>query len=246
MTAPNGNDNKPTPPYLPFKTLTGFLDDLKSSVVPNRIDNSMMSKLSGSMRTQMRGALLFLGLIDDTGMVQSKLRLLVKARGTEEWKNFWSDVFFMAYADVTKNLDLEVGTLQELKDAFRAYGVDGSVLIKAVRFWLSGIENTGSTYSPHFRARGLSLGVRSAPRQRQRNATPPVAQAPGSQTKTPARDVPADDPEGTQRFTLPLKDRPNAVMVVPKDMTAAEWGMLDVYIRMYFNFTAKANSGPGA
>lgn len=235
-----------TPPYLPYKTFTGFLDELRDTAVPNTIDNSVMPRLSGTMRAQMRTALRFMGLINDDGDVQPAMRELIKARGTEKWKEVFGEHFLRAYADVLEGLDLKSGTLQQLKDRFRTLGIDGSVLVKSVRFFLSAIDETGTKYSPHFRARGLTLGVRSTPRAKSNRSTPQSRpKKNGGNAGGTSHDEDNGDAEGGeesipdefQRFSLPMKDREsNALLVVPKEMRQQEWEMLSAYIKMYFGF----------
>jgi hypothetical protein len=229
-----------TPPYLPSKTLFGFFDALKETAVPHRIDNSIMSKYSGSTRTQIRTALRFFGLTDDSGIVTADFRDLVAARGTAKWRTEWEKLFFPAYNDIINDLDIDTGTLQQLKERFRASNVDGSVLIKSVRFYLAGLEETGATFSPHFKQRGLSTGVNVGKKK------PKVKPTNGSNGATPSgTDATAGGqadvvPKGSQRFALPLKGRESAaVLIVPTDMKQTEWEMLDFYIRSFFGFTSR-------
>jgi hypothetical protein len=242
----NGNDMKPiTPPYLPFKTFLGFLDTMKATAVPQRIDNSILGRFSGTLKTQLRGALRFYEMIDDAGVVTERMRILVAARGTPQWQNQYSDTILHAYNKIIGDLDLDTGTLQQLKECFRAAGVEGSVLIKSVRFYLSALDDSGLTYSPHFKARMLSTGVRSTPRAKPKS----VAQSEGAAAEAgKGYDVREEAPKGMQRFALPLKGRSDAVIVVPNDMKDSEWQMIDAYVRMYFSFTTgtKTNSGPSA
>jgi hypothetical protein len=230
-------DTRVTPPYVPIKTFLNFIDSIKDTV-PHRIDNSVLTKYSGSVRTQLRGALRFLGLIDDVGITQPALRELAAARGTSEWKRVFTDHFFAPYKEILGQLNLERGTLQQLKERFRAVGLDGSVMIKSVRFFLAGLEETGSTYSPHFKARGLSTGVGSARPKRGKtrpsNGAAAGGTAPRDESTADEEAIPA--PEGSQRFTLPVKDKSPALMFLPADMKQPEWEMLDSYVRMYFGY----------
>lgn len=54
---------KKLPPYLPYRTLRSFLDNMKVAL-PNRIDRSLMPTMSGAMQSQLIGALEYLRLID--------------------------------------------------------------------------------------------------------------------------------------------------------------------------------------
>jgi hypothetical protein len=241
-----------TPPYLPYRTFTGFLDDLKETAVPQRVDNSVMNKLSGSLKTQMRSALKFLGLIDDAGTALPPFHSLVLARGTTEWQDTWTQYFFDAYSDLIGDLNLDTGTLQQLKDRFKLFGVDGSVLIKSVRFYLGAIEDSGSKFSPHFKARGLSVGVKSSPRAKSRSSALGATATAKEETATPNGHHGGSGASGNtatpatfKKFTLPMKDRiGDAVLIVPEDMKESEWSMLAGYVRMYFSFPDAGKQGP--
>jgi hypothetical protein len=237
------------PPYLPYKTFLGFLDELKDTAVPQRIDNSIMRRYSGSLKTMVRGALRFFGCIDEMGMVQQRLRDLVSARNTPTWKDALNDVLWDVYREVIGDLDTDTGTLQQLKDRFRAAGTEGSVLIKAVRFYLSALDDTGTMYSPHFKARGLSTGVRSTPRTKPKAGNTGAAKTPNDTARSNSNGGEADltPPQGTQRFTLPVKTRPTpATLILPEDMKPNEWQMIDSYIRMYFGFADEHKRGSDA
>src|SRR5438105_14518201 len=95
------------PPYLPWKALLNFIVHLQKTVVPPRIDSSMMpSGMSGGTRSQLRMTLKFLGLIDDTDRVTDQFRNLIKAYGTEDWGDTLGEIVSSAYRRITNGLDL--------------------------------------------------------------------------------------------------------------------------------------------
>jgi len=230
-------ETKQLPPYAPWPTFVGFLDSLKNTAIPSRIDPSVMTKMSGTARSQVRGALIFFDLIDDNGTVFESMRSLVRAYGTDEWAMRWKRSFAPSYASIVGDLDIETASLKQLVDRFREAGLSGSVLRKAIRFYLDALKATGEAFSPHFKTRGLSViaGDRRLPPKANGSAkiaTPstPVGVAGGVSTAPTGLEI----PQGARRVDLPLKDRNYSVtLIIPSDMTFVEWTLIDTYMRAF-------------
>lgn len=229
-----------TPPYAPWGTFYNFLVTLKSSVIPPQIDSSVMSRMSGSAQAQVRAALRFFDLIDDAGIVQPRLRALVSASGTrEEWSNEWGVILYEGYRPIVGDLDTDNATLKQLADRFRENaGVGGSVLRKAIRFYLDALKSTGADYSPHFRVRSLGAvtgdrGVRGA-RNGGRSATPRRGAA--AVSETPAiHHHSVNLHAGPDDFVIKLPGRPAMVIPIPADLRDAEWNYIDQQVRGFMN-----------
>lgn len=225
-------ERRASPPYLPFKTFLNFLDMLNATVIPHRIDASIMSKYPGSIKAQLRAGLGYIGAIDDQGIVQAGFKQLVKARGTDTWRDVFSDQFFGWYGNILGDLDIDTATLAQLKDRFRATGVDGSVMIKATRFFLAGLDEAGVTYSPHFKQRGALTGGMGPTRPKRQKATKTRTSENGDEGDQ--QDVVV--PNGFRRLSLPLMKGDNALLVLPEEMLEAEWDMVAAYVRMFFGY----------
>ena len=65
--ATNDDARKPLPPYISFKTFTGFMQKLKETTVPERIDGSVLKNYAGSTAAQLTAALRSLRLIEENG-----------------------------------------------------------------------------------------------------------------------------------------------------------------------------------
>jgi hypothetical protein len=231
-----------TPPYPPWSTFRGFFLTLKNTAIPPQIDSSVMSRMSGSAQKQVTGALRFFGLIDDAGVVQPDLRNLVSAADTEGWDEYWSDIFFNRYQRITGDLDTDSATLKQLADRFRDTGkISGSVLRKALRFYLDGLEATGVSYSPHFKTRGLGAiaGDRGDARRRgsgtPRNGTPAISPDAGSarERTPPHRDPPPPLADVPDAFVIRLPGRAPVVLPLPADLREPEWDYIDKHVRGY-------------
>lgn len=232
-----------TPPYIPLSTLTLFIEQLKNSALPPRIDTSVMHGKSGATQTGLRTAMRFLGLINTDGSVTDDLRRLVTAHGTDTWKQALSGVVGKGYLDSLDGLDLTTSTAAQLREAFhKNLGVEGQMLDKAVRFYLAALDESGSTYSPHFR-RGSANGGR------------PRAGGGGKRRK--ARAIPSDDnarkdvvtkeeelspPTGMTKFPVPIPGKQGATIIVPENITEDEWLMINTYVSTYITLQAKRST----
>src|SRR3989304_4402418 len=159
-------------PYLPFQTFTSFIDKLHSTTIPPIVDGSLLQTMSGSMKGQLMSVLKFLSLIDNQGYVQEKLRDLVKSYKSDTWKDTIGNVICESYNNIIDNVDLDSGTAQQLAEAFRKRGnVEGQVLDKAVRFYLSGLKEAGLTYSPFFQAKKVRKSTIKQKKIKKKNET---------------------------------------------------------------------------
>ncbi len=211
-------------PYIPLKTFKKFIESLKDTAVPPVIDNSILPKMSGAVRSQLKSALRFLVLVDDSGTVQKSLRTLVSSYQTDSWRQSLGELFSTAYSDLVSNVDIDVGTKQMLYAAFRTSGgVDGQMLDKAVRFYLAALREAGISFSPHFAAKGGSAPPRALKKQGRRK----------TRNKIPEDVAPEEDPvnqESMAKFKLPIPEKGDAVITLPESIEKADWDMLKVQL----------------
>lgn len=223
-------DNKPKPPYGSWKTWKTFLESLKNTAIPSHIDPSIMPKMSGSAKSQIKGTARFLDLTTIGDAVTPRLRSLITAFGTEHWKTEWAEVFFDGYQPIIGDLNTDTATLKQLVDRFRdAGGVSGSVLRKAVRFYLDAAAETGLTFSPHFKTRGLSIvsGDR-APRPNGSPKKTAPAGKPDTGGTTKQHHVPGPDD-----FLIQLPGRAPLTIPLPANLTDAEWFYINNQVTAY-------------
>jgi hypothetical protein len=142
---------KAVPPYLPFRTLTTFLEGLKVGM-PQRIDRSLMKSMSGTMQSQIMATLEYLRLINhETGVPSENLNQLVHSKG-EERQHLLKEILTSSYQFLFKDgLDLENATARQLQESFEQQGVSGDTLRKAVAFFLKAAKEAGLKLSPHFK-----------------------------------------------------------------------------------------------
>jgi hypothetical protein len=230
------NGDKSVPAYIPFITFTNFIEALKNTTVPPRIDSTITPTMSGQSRGALNSALRFLGLVEgEQNAVGAPLKELVGAFGGLEWKNVLGQLITTAYGPIVKDLDISHATGGQLNEHFRAAGIDGQVLEKAVRFYLSALDEVGIPYSPLFKTRGArTVRKRTPPRTR------PIA--PGQQEldlENGEEEPPASPTEGLVTFLVPFPDKPWAKLWVPRDLSAEDWDLIDAIGRAYVKRTNK-------
>lgn len=220
----NFSTGESKPPYAPWATFERFIKGLSGSVVPDRIDPSLMSKHSGSTQSQLRGALRFFGLVtgDDDAKTPLLAELTESSSEPERWKAQLAELVPRAYAPIVGDLKMTSATRAQLEEAFRERGgVTGSVNTKAVRFFLQAMEEAGQKLSPHFSTG--KAGARSRPQTKPRRRA--KKQKDASDTKPPAEMKEVG-------FTMP--DGKQIKMWIPSTRTQGEEQFILTYLTGYF------------
>ncbi len=233
----SGERRKIVVPYPAWPTFRRFLGDIASKGTPSRIDHTVMVGKSGSAQSAIRKALQFLGLTDRKGTSTPKLHGLVNTFGSDEWPTALRPVILDAYAPVLENLDLENGTAQQLADCFRKRGnVSGNTLTMAVRFFLGALDEAGVKRSVYFVAPPRPPTKKAiAPKTAGKDGAVQQPQGVGSGTTKEGSGGPAGPQETNSRwpsqpFLLPTRSEP-IVLQAPKDLSLAEWEIIDAFVR---------------
>lgn len=221
--AKNSEDRRPLPPYIPFKTLTGFIQKLKDTAVPPRVDSSLMRSYSGSVARQLVAAMKWLSLVDDNGYTKEMLTRLVASYGTDGWHDEFGVVISDAYSSVIGDLDLDKTTSAMLAEKFRAFGAEGQVLQKCITFYLAAMRNVGWQISPHLSEKALRQ------RGERRRSKQPEHGVEG-ETRPEAPPV-----SGMVRFSFPIPDKATATMTLPGDLTSEDWEMVSSMVGAYIS-----------
>jgi hypothetical protein len=173
--------------YVSWVTFKNSLDKL-SEGMPNRIDKTVFPGLSGGTLVQLLPALKFLGLTRDDGTPTEVLHALVQKNELDR-KEQLRQIFHESYPDLF-SLDLTKATPSQLAEKMSThYGVTGSTLLKATRFFLNGAVDLGIPLSKFLAtAKGSGNGgTRKRIARKQKPAPPgmpaaPVVQAAGTAT----------------------------------------------------------------
>jgi hypothetical protein len=137
-------------PYLPYGTLTNFLDNkVGSGAVPPRIDRTFLENYSGSVRPLIIATLKTTGMIDGEGNVLPPLREAVQnpPESRKAVLRSWAEQFYSPQIELAK----QNATPQMLWETFSERGFNGSTLRRAVIFYLALSEDLGLPLSPHFK-----------------------------------------------------------------------------------------------
>lgn len=213
------------PPYLTLKIFAGFIEKLKETTVPDRIDGSVLKTYSGSTAATISGALKFFGLIEEGGTTTKELVELSNAYNTATWPETLKPIVVKAYAPIVKDLKLENATPQMLAEKFRDSGAEGEVLEKCVRFFESIMTEVGVKLSPHILNKSRSKPDRSRPRQKRKETMEEEANGEGSRRGTA--------PIGTVCFPFPIPGKADAALYLPPDVTNEDWELIDEMMRLY-------------
>jgi hypothetical protein len=144
---------KSQPPVLAFKSFRSAIQGLRAHGLPSTIDRSAWNSRSGTEQTQILAAMRFLGLLDEKGATQERLKELVAmTEDSAEEKAFWGRLLQSRY-DKAFALDLATSTPNQLDDAIEQYGeVKGVARKRAVRFFLKAATHAGIKLSPRLTA----------------------------------------------------------------------------------------------
>lgn len=171
-------DDGKTAAYVSWVTFKNTLDRLGQSM-PNRIDKSVFPGFSGGTLVQLLPALKFLGLIRDDGTPTEALRSLV-GKSELERREPLREIFEDRYKLLFEQLDLTTATMAQLTEKMSEhYGVTGSTLRKALRFFLSGAPELGIPLSSYLvTAKGTGNGGTRRKIVRKKVASEPLRPTP--------------------------------------------------------------------
>jgi len=139
-------DGPGVPPYLSFKTFSGFIERMRKGL-PNRVDRSIMSSLSGSNQSQLLAALRYLQLISPKGVPTEKLSSLVESEGIK-FRRALREILIASYPFLFKGFDLQRATIDQLIKQFANAGGSGDTVRKCVSFFLAAARQAELQVSP--------------------------------------------------------------------------------------------------
>ena len=210
------------PPRGTYGTFDKFVEQLSTTAVPDHLDRSMLSNLSGGAQTALLAALQFLGLMEgDNGKTTESLHRLIQARkeGNDSWKTAFGEVIKTRYAPIVGDVNVGTTTKAKIQECFRDAGVTaGQMVDKSIRFYLKALEQSGSTVSPHLKGmRGRIRRVSGSTPRRTPGRRPPSPPPPLAPPTPPTGDPKADRvPEGFARLPVPGLD--GAFIQYPADL----------------------------
>lgn len=137
------------PPYVSYKTFINFLERLKASGIPTRIDRSVVPSYSGAIQGHLFSTLKYLHLMSQHGVPTEKLTKLVNSEGADRQK-ILKEILVSSYKFLFKEgVDLGRITSNELQTLFDKEGVSGGTIRKAIGFFKEIAKNAGIELSPY-------------------------------------------------------------------------------------------------
>jgi len=229
MNEPAAKNNLPA--YVSFAAFTNFLNRLREAGVPSRIDRSVMGSASGSLISAVLAALRSFELIDDAQRPTEAMRALVNA-SDEDRKASFKQLFEQGYTFLSEDPDfhLETATTAQLTQKFRDQGMGGSTITKGIAFFLALAKAADVKVSPHLKA---PPAPRANGKKSQKSAKSVLQRETGGNSD-PNRDEDLEgEGEDVERFEIPIPNKPSVRVIVPRDLDADDWEMLQSMISVY-------------
>ncbi|CAN7291523.1 DUF5343 domain-containing protein [Bosea sp. LjRoot237] len=212
-----------SPPYATFGSFLGFLNKLRDTVVPGRIDPSVFGNASGSISYSVIAALKFLKLIDDAGIPSERFTSLVES-SDDERKSLLREVITQGYPSLFKDsVNLRTITAGQFDEHIRnEFDVQGSTVDKIAAFFISGAKMAEITLSQHLLARktvSASSNNKKAAKHKRRDETHPPNEHAATQNTN--NSSPAAPPMKYHPFVQGLLDE------IPETEKFSEWSVED-------------------
>jgi hypothetical protein len=139
-----------TPPYIAFSTFLSFIKGLQKDGIPSRIDKSLLRNMSGGNQSALLATLKWFDLIDDVGHHGTPLEYFVAA--ADDSGAILREMLATAYKFMNDgSIDLERATGAQVEEKFRAYGLTGSTVVKAMAFFISACKEADVALSAHIK-----------------------------------------------------------------------------------------------
>lgn len=166
----NDRQKQVSPPYATFSAFVNFINKLRETVIPARIDPSVFGNASGSISYSIISSLKFLKLIDDNGVPNEKFKALVKAPD-EARAALLKAIIEKGYPSLFRaGVDLETMTAGQFDEHMRTeYSVTGSTVDKIAAFFISACKMAAIPLSTHLAARkpvAVSSSAKKSVKQR--------------------------------------------------------------------------------
>jgi uncharacterized protein DUF5343 len=140
------------PPYLSYTTFRNFLDSLRATALPTRIDRGIMANMSGSNQALLLSTARYFGLVTDNGIPTADLKQLIDAEDADR-RQIWKRIFLKGYSEVLgSKMDLGHTTTDEITGAFRRQGINNPERMrKCITFFMLASKDAGIKLSPHIK-----------------------------------------------------------------------------------------------
>lgn len=150
---------KPTPPYLPYRTFRNFIDGLRVGI-PGKIDRSMLRSFSGVTQSMLISTLRYFKLITADGTPTETLSKLVQAEPVDR-QRLLRDLLSAVYPFMFgRGINLQNATPDMVRKEFAKAGVTGDTVRKAVVFFLAAAQDADVPLSQYLKVRQVRTARR--------------------------------------------------------------------------------------
>jgi len=161
-----------SPPYATFSAFISFINKLRDTTVPSRIDPSVFGNASGSLAYSIIASLKYLKLVNDNGAPTQEFISLVKA-SDDARPTIWKKIMVGAYPSLLSgDVDLTTITAGQFDEHLREeYNVQGSTVDKVALFFVAGAKLADIPLSGLLLARkpvATSTAAKKSAKQRKR------------------------------------------------------------------------------
>jgi len=231
------------PPYISLITLKGFVQKLKETTVPDRIDSSVLTNYAGSTAAQLVAALRYLKLIQENGDTTPALTKLVNTMDTSAWQEAMKAVMIPAFEPIVKNIKLESATPGMLTERFREWGAQGQVLEKTVRFFENAMTESGVALSPLILNKPRARPDRTKTKNKKQKGSTDWDDDMDTGEDAEAEQV--QGKAGRVKFAIPIPGKGTALLSIPADLAEEDCAMIDVMVKAYVKRQQKVGQNTG-
>lgn len=209
------------PPYIAFSTFLSFIKGLGKTGVPSRIDKSLLRNMSGGNQSALLAALKWFGLINEIGEHGKPLESLVAAGDAAG--DVFRELLPVAYKFMSDgSIQLDRATGAQVEEKFRAYGLSGSTVVKAMAFFISACKEAQIPLSAHIKLPKVlrANGLGKAKKARQQAADDNTD---GDDADDKDNDGIPDTMPGFVKIPIPLHGMDDGAVFLPDNMTNTQW-----------------------
>ena len=232
------DEKKNVPPYVSYASFKSFIKGLGETIVPDRIDKSVMKNYSGSIVYALIPTLVWLGLIDSKGIPQKSLRSLAEASKDDDlYKNAIGELLEARYtflADAGVNLKTAAGG--QVEEAFKSQGISGATVSKAMTFFINMAKHGGITLSNHIKAPSVPR-KQSAKKNKGGSTNGGASESEGAVKPTKP---------GYESFEIPIPGTGAVKVSFPENMTESQWNMFSAVLKAYTDEALKVKAANAA
>lgn len=228
------------PPTVSYKSFTSFLNQLREhGTIPTRVDKTLMPKASGSQSSATLATLKYLELIDEAGKPSKKFESVVLANDDGR-KPMLAELLKQSYAFIftDEEFDLEKASSGEMTEKFRKLDLSGSTVTKTIAFFLAAAKDAGIK---------VSTLIKPPPAPKSNGAGRKASKVKDEGNRSQDESDADDENNGdVERFEIPVPGKSSVKVIVPNDLDADDWEMLQsmitVYIKRWKGFKDKKNT----